>query len=314
MADRADGATPAVSVCIVNWNTRDDLRTCLNVLGADALPPVIEVIVLDNASEDGSAAMVAEEFPRVTLLAQRENLMFGRGANEAARRATGRYVLFLNADVQITPEQVLSMAEFMRANPRVGASSAREQDAQGKLRPLPRPPPTLGGELLNLLALRRLLLTRRDPDGPQPGLMGFCLMLPRSLGEELGYFDPAYHLYIEDTDLCLRVRKAGYELRYVPGVVVTHRHGRSSAQVDRAQRWTWQAQGAARLISLHYPPVYGKAVLAAALLGALWELLLCGFAVLLTLGQVRYLRTRLRALPKIAGIHLRALLHGARER
>ncbi len=306
-----DQLTPIVSVCVINWNTCADLRACLQALEADAPRPDIEVIVLDNASTDGSAAMVAEKFPAVTLLAQPENLMFGPGANEAARHARGEYVLFLNADVRISPTQVLTMAEFLRAHPGVGACSVRERDAQGRLRPLPRPPPTLGGELLNLVALRRLTLLGRSADGPQPGLMGFCLMLPRRLGEELGYFDPEYHLYLEDTDLCLRIRKAGYELRYVPGVVVTHLHGRSSAQVDRALRWVWQAQGAARLICRHYAPGHAKAVLAAALLGATWELLLSAVAVVLTLGQVRFLRMRLRALPHMAAIYLRALLFGA---
>ena len=100
----------------------------------------------------------------------------------------------------------------------------------------------------------------------------------------------------------------------MPGVVVTHLHARSSSQIDLADRRAWEAEGTARLISLHYPPLYGKAVLAVMLLGALWTLLLYTVGVVLTLGQVRYLRRRLRALPRVAGSYLRVLVLGARGR
>jgi GT2 family glycosyltransferase len=295
-----------ISVCIVNWNTRDALSICLKTIGAHSPPRDLEIIVVDNASTDGSAEMVRAEFPEVKLLPQKANVMFGPGMNIATAQATGRYLLLLNSDTEVTSAQARTMADFMEKSPKIGASSPREKDASGKLWPLRGKPPTAWRLILRACGGRRGVRRGLLETGPQESLTGSCMMIRREVGNRVGYFDPGYFFYYEDTDLLTKIREAGYELRIVPGITSVHRHATSSHNVNRGQRSLWINQGFCRYVWKHYAPSSARLTIGVAILIALVELVFQWFATLLTFALARSLRQRAAAGPAVVGILLKA--------
>ena len=297
-----------ISVCIVNWNTRGPLAACLKTLAAPTLADDFEIIVVDNASTDGSDEMVRAEFPQVKLLAQTRNLMFGPGMNAAAAQAAGRYVLLLNSDTEVTPAQARALADYMERSPRAGACSPREKNADGKLWPLQAPPPTAGRLLLQALGGRKLLRRTLSETGLQPSLSGSCVMLRRMVGEQVGWFDPGYFFYYEDTDLFAKIREAGHELHIAPGVTTIHRHATSSRNVDRGRRLVWITNGFCRYLWKHQPAASARLAIGVALLTSLVEMFFYCLATVLTLGLVKSLRQRARVGPQVAWILTRAFV------
>ena len=157
-------AVPDVSVCIANWNCRDYLRGCLESLLDDPQGVTVEVIVADNASADGAADMVAREFPEVVLIRNGENHGFARASNQAAERARGRYVFFLNNDTVVPPYTLARLVAFADAHPGVGMIGPRLRDGTGKLQISYRRKPTLKAMLHRAALLRWTGLFRRAYD------------------------------------------------------------------------------------------------------------------------------------------------------
>src|SRR6476646_9833028 len=154
-------ASPDVSVCVANWNCKDYLRGCLESLLDDPQGVSVEVIVADNASGDGAADMVAREFPEVVLIRNPENLGFARASNQAAGRARGRYVFFLNNDTVVPPYTLSRLVAFADAHPQVGMIGPRLRDGSGKLQISYRRKPTLKAMLHRAALLRWTGLFRR---------------------------------------------------------------------------------------------------------------------------------------------------------
>ena len=235
-------AQPELSVCIVNWNTRQDLEEALrSVLESD--PELnIEVIVLDNASRDGSAEMVRQRYPEVALIQSPENVGFARGYNRASRQATGRYLLILNPDTVVRPGTFGRLVEFMGSHPEAAAAGPRLLNSDGSLqfscRRFPRPM----AAVLRNTALGRLLPRNRftrqylmqdwDHSSLQhvDWVSGAAVCIRREAWDQVGGFDEGYFMYAEDMDWCLRAEQAGWKVYYVPDAVIVHRIGRSSDQ------------------------------------------------------------------------------------
>jgi GT2 family glycosyltransferase len=233
---------PDLSVCIVNWNTRDDLEEAVcSVLRAEP-ELALQVVVVDNASEDGSPEMVRERFPGVQLIEARENLGFARGYNRAGEAAWGRYLLMLNPDTVTQPGALWRLVDFLDSQEQVGAAAPRLVNSDGSLqyscRRFPRPLAavfrnTLLGRLApgNRFAREYLMAdwdhgTVREVDWAS----GAALCVRREAWEEVGGFDEGFFMYAEDVDWCLRARQAGWRICYVPEAVIVHRVGRSSDQ------------------------------------------------------------------------------------
>lgn len=241
-------ARPDLSVCLVNWNTRADLEQAITSLLADAdhwlrrAGSVVEVIVVDNASTDGSAEMVRTRFPAVALVEAAENLGFARGYNLAASRAAGRHLLMLNPDTVVRPGALSALVEFLDSHPRAGAAGPRLVNPDGSLqyscRRFPRPMAALfrntplGRLLPGNRFTRDYLMAEWDHDTPRQvdWLSGAALCIRREAWEQVGGFDEAFFMYAEDIDWCLRAHQAGWEVWYVPHAVVVHRIGASSDQ------------------------------------------------------------------------------------
>src|SRR5262245_52512173 len=231
---------PDVSVCIANWNCRDYLRGCLASLLESPQGVAIEVIVVDNASTDGAADMIAAEFPEVVLIRNRENVGFAQASNQAAAGAAGRYIFFLNNDTIVPPMTLSRLVAFGDSHPRVGMIGPRLRDGDGKLQISYRRKPTLWAMLHRAALLRWTGLFRRsydeyrrdsfDPLGVRrvEVLMGAAVLMPRAVYVQCGGWDEGFRFCVEDVELSDRVGRFR-PLVHVPGIEVIH-FGRVSSR------------------------------------------------------------------------------------
>jgi len=259
---------------VLSWNTCDILRRNLQTLYSEPAPFAMEVIVVDNASGDGSPDMVAAEFPQVRLLRQDTNLMFGRGMNVGARAARGRYLLLLNSDCFITPATLGRMMAFMEQHPDAMLAGPRQVRGNGKLDMSLKLCPGLTATLRRLLLVSTAWSRRRLLEGdhvrplPAPMLPGSCLLTRREVVDLVGLFDESFTLGVEDTDLCCRVRKAGYGVWFLPDCEVIHQHAQSRRQLNRVERGRPMIDGGILFCRKHYSLPYRRllAVLEAVLM------------------------------------------------
>ncbi len=233
---------PVVSVCVVNWNCVDMLRACLASLYDRPQGVAFEVVVVDNASTDGAADMVADEFPQVHLLRNAANLGFSRGNNQAADLARGRYLFFLNNDTEVPAGGLSAFAAYAEKHPRVGMIGPRLRGADGTCQISYRTKPTLAAMLHRVTVLRWTGLFRRayyryrrstfDPSGVRPVevLMGAAVFLPRAAFEASGRWDERYRFGGEDLDLSAQVNRR-HGVVYFSQVEVLH-HGRVASRAN----------------------------------------------------------------------------------
>lgn len=233
-----------VSTVVVSFNTRDHLLRCLASLEASLVP--LEVIVVDNASGDGSADAVAERFPATRLVRNAENVGFARASNQGLALARAPYVLLLNSDAEVRPGAVEAMVALLEARPHVAAVGPRTVSGDGAVQVSFGPPLrpvhewrqrrlVRGVRARRPAALRRaaaLAGVEREP----AWLSGSCLLARRDALAAMGGFDEDFFLYEEDVDLCHRLRRAGWTLVFTPAAEVVHHLGRSMDQTpDRAR-------------------------------------------------------------------------------
>jgi GT2 family glycosyltransferase len=235
-------ARPDLSVCIVNWNTRQDLEQAItSVLHSD--PELkLEVVVLDNASSDGSPEMIREQFPSVKLLRSAENLGFAKGYNRAADEAEGRHILMLNPDTVVRPRALGALVGLLDSRQDAGAAAPRLLNSDGTIqyscRRLPGPMAAiLRNTLIGRLApnnrfTRDYLMADWDHKTIRQvdWVSGAAICIRRETWSEVGGFDEGYFMYAEDIDWCLRAQQAGWRIYYVPESAIVHHIGRSSDQ------------------------------------------------------------------------------------
>jgi hypothetical protein len=255
-----------LSICIVNWNTRDFLRDCLASLdqypvrGAGGQ----EVIVVDNDSADGSAEMVENEFPSVKLIRNTDNRGYAEGNNQAMQAATGDYLLLLNPDVIVHKNALTRAILYMRGNPTVGVLGARlistDGSTQSSLRSFPDPVPVLW-EYLGLsklfpqsrtFAAYRMTYFDYDRPGEVDQPMGTFLLISRPCYEAVGLMDPQFPIFFNEVDWCYRAkRELGWRIYYTPEVTITHYGGASTRQV-RPRMVKESHQSLIRFYDKHY--------------------------------------------------------------
>lgn len=237
-----------VAVAVVSWNTRDLLRACLRSLeGEDAA----EVWVVDNASSDGSAEMVREEFPWVRLEARSENLGFGRAVNLVAARTDAPWIAPANADVELRPGALPALLDAGRRFPRAGILAPRLDLPSGEPQHSVYAFPTVAFTALFNLGLHRVRPALGDrmclegfwnPERPRDvdWAIGAFLLVRRSAWDAAGGFDDRQWMYAEDLDLGWRVAEQGFVCRYVPDAHVIHHAGAATMQAwgdERTERW-----------------------------------------------------------------------------
>lgn len=240
-----------LSACIVNWNTRDDLRACLVSLRAYPFTQgEQEVIVVDNASADGSAAMARAEFPEARLIENARNENYARGTNQALAAATGDLLLLLNPDVEMTPGALDTLTAFLLSKPDAAAAAPRLIYPDGKTQAAVRGFPTPGALLWDISGMARVFPNSRtfgayrqtffdyEKPGPAPQPMASCFLLTRRALETVGPMDETrFPLFFNDVDWCLRAREAGLGIYYTPDATVIHKGGASTGKVRKTAVW-----------------------------------------------------------------------------
>jgi GT2 family glycosyltransferase len=230
-----------LSVSIVNTNSRELLLACLETLhGVDA-----EIVVLDNASEDGSTDAVRERFPEVRVLAQDFRAGFGANHNTVIRATEGRYVYVLNEDTTAGDWAFDRIVAYLDAHPRVAAlgprlvyPDGRQQDSAWRF-----PTPLVSG--LSLLTVGKLGVKQSHGEAPHgvDWVMGAALVLRREALERVGLFDEEFFLYSEEVDLQFRLRQSGWEVHYFPDATVVHHESQFSAEIpERRINEMWRSR------------------------------------------------------------------------
>ncbi|MDA0841963.1 MAG: glycosyltransferase family 2 protein [Planctomycetota bacterium] len=226
-----------VSVIIVNWNLKDYLLDAVASVGETAGEYSFEIIVVDNASEDGSVVAVKEQFPEVRLIENRENLGFGTANNQGFEIAVGRYFLLLNNDAKLLEGALDSLVREMDASPDIAISGGQLLNADLSLQNSFDNVPSIATELLNKAILRRIFPSRypsklQETVAPREVevVIGAMMMIRRSVIDEIKGFDPGYFMFLEETDLCHRAAIKGYRLVQFPEARAIHHQGTSSVR------------------------------------------------------------------------------------
>ncbi len=239
-----------LSILIVNYNTREHLRRCLRSL--EHFPPHAdyEVLVIDNASSDGSAEMVAAEFPACRLLRSSTNDGYGVAINSGMQDANGRLLMFLNPDIEVSEHALDTLIEFAATHPKAGVISPRLIYGDGQPQPSARRFISPGFLLLESTRLHLLLPARlrgrlflgtyfaQDRVMEVPWVSGACHLIPRSVWDEVGLLTEETFCGSDDYDYCYRVRQHGYEVWLCATATMTH-----YCSVAVRERWnTWEVE------------------------------------------------------------------------
>ncbi|GJD43956.1 hypothetical protein AFCDBAGC_1818 [Methylobacterium cerastii] len=234
-----------IDVVIVNWNGGALVRACLASLAAAGEDPAKAVVVVDNASVDGSADGLERPDLRLTVLRNPDNAGFGRACNQGAALGRAPAILFLNPDTEAGPDALRLALAALAQDPTVGVVGAQLVDGVGQVQRMCARRPSAKSLIGQELHLDRLLpgrvpthfMTEWDhaASGPVDQVMGAFLMIRRSLFERLGGFDERFHVYYEDVDLCARVWDAGFTVRHLAEVTVRH-DGQGTTRQVKARR------------------------------------------------------------------------------
>lgn len=238
---------PDLSIVIVNYNTREPLRRCLESIQQQRGELDVQVIVVDNGSRDSSPDMVRQTMPEAILVEPGRNTWFSGGNNLGVEYATGEYVLILNPDTLIQPNLFQTMFAYMKDHPQVGALTCQMRFPDGKLQPtcsrVPRYPDLLlGYTFLGVILAswrdrRRAAMWytgwNRETDRAVEVIPDSCMLLPLTLARQIGMYDERLKLYFTEDDICKRILAAGYQVHFVAGALVLHEEHASVSQVQR---------------------------------------------------------------------------------
>jgi N-acetylglucosaminyl-diphospho-decaprenol L-rhamnosyltransferase len=258
-----------LSVIIVSMNCRGELAECLASVERARCSLGVETFVVDNASRDGSAAMVAEQFPQVTLIANNRNRGFAAANNQAVAAANGRNVLFLNPDTVVKPGALEVLVRTLDGDATIGVCAPQLRSADGSVQESSRREPTFAALLHQYTPLRILMIFKGayrrykmgDFDFCTPAdvdiVMGAAFCVPARVLAEVGVLDERFFVYFEEMDFCRRVREAGYRVRFEPRGQITHIGGVSAAT---ATSNLFFCRSLFRYIRKHNGPVAGRAM------------------------------------------------------
>lgn len=223
-----------ISFIIVNWNTRDILRNCLNSIYKTVKDIDYEVYVVDNNSTDGSQEAVKKDFPDVNLIENKTNTGFGHANNQAFDVMQGKYAVLLNTDAVLKENAIKDLLGFMDKHPKAGIAGVQLLNDDGSKQNSIDNFPSIETEILNKSLLRLLfpnkyLSKNRNYDKPVEvdSVIGACMMVRKEAMDEVGLFDEDYFFFLEETDWCSRMEKKGWSVYHVPEARVFHLSGYS---------------------------------------------------------------------------------------
>mgnify|MGYP000380341556 CR=1 FL=1 len=234
-----------VSVIIVNYNVRVFLETCLRSLERALSGLKSEIIVVDNASDDGSVEMLRQKFPTVKVIVNEKNIGFSAANNKGLKEASGKYLLLLNPDTIVQEDTVRTMYDFMENEQQAGLAGCKILNPDGSLQlacrrsfPTPWVAFTKIMGLSNLFPMSKIFgrynLAYLDPDKSYEvdSVSGSFMFIRRSTLDQIGGLDEKFFMYGEDLDLCYRIKKAGWKIFYIHSTRVIHYKGESVRRSD----------------------------------------------------------------------------------
>jgi GT2 family glycosyltransferase len=224
-----------LSIILVSWNTKKYLLDCTGLIFQKGTFDRWEVIIVDNGSQDGSGVEVKRTFPDVHLIQNDRNLGFAKAVNQGLQKASGKYVLLLNPDTQVKNGSIEQLVLFMEGCSDAGVAGAQLLDADGSKQNSIANFPSLATELLNKSLLRWLFPKKflgKERDYSEPvevdSVIGACMMVRREAVDQIGFMDEDYFLFLEETDWCYRMKRAGWKVYHVPQAEVYHFQGKSA--------------------------------------------------------------------------------------
>jgi len=224
-----------LSIIIVNWNTKNLLLQSLKSIYEIYKKVQMDIIVVDNGSSDGSAQAVRGKFPLFSLIENEKNLGFAKAVNQGLERCVGDYILLLNPDTQVKEGAIEALKGFMDAHPAAGVAGAQLLNADGSKQNSIANFPSLATELLNK-SLLRLFFPKTFPGKEKnisepievDSVIGACMMVRREAMEQAGLLDEDYFLFLEETDWCYRMKRAGWKIYHHPHAEIYHFQGKSA--------------------------------------------------------------------------------------
>jgi len=229
-----------LSIIIVNWNSKEYLRNCIESVLLWTSDITYEILVIDGASFDGCGEMLQRRFPQVRFIQSQKNIGFAKANNVAFRESRGRYILFLNPDTELITPAINIMFDYIQKVPNSGAIGCKLLNADKTVQTsCLQAFPTLLNQFLDSEVLRTLwpksslwgnahLFGTQIIAGEVEGIVGACIMVERSLFEKVGLFSEDYFMYAEDLDLCYKIIQAGYMNYYLPDASIIHFGGGST--------------------------------------------------------------------------------------
>jgi N-acetylglucosaminyl-diphospho-decaprenol L-rhamnosyltransferase len=251
-----------VSIVIVAYNSADMIGQCIDSL-LGLTEAAVEIFVADNASADESVAMIRNRYPAVTLIENTTNRGFGAANNQVLPKCRGRYLLFLNPDTMVTPGSLVQMIAFMDRNPQIGLAGPRLANPDGT------PQESVSYRYLGQKYAPELFTGLK---GTIAWVMGASMIARAGVIRQVGGFDERFFLYGEEEDLCLRLRRAGYELGFIDTAVVVHVGGHSEKASPSYEVWRRKFLAEYVFYRKHYPPDVIRRITRDHRLKALWRI------------------------------------------
>jgi GT2 family glycosyltransferase len=296
-----------LSVIVVNWNTCRLLEACLQSVEAARQDLTVDVLVVDNGSTDGSLELVRERFPRDELIANASNRGYAAANNQAVERAGGRYLLLLNSDAEVETAALRTLVAYADDHAEAGVIGPKLLNPDGTLQPSGGRFPTPASTVASLLGLNRLTGRPRYGTGRNYSVpaevdevSGAAMLIRREVIDQVGGLDEGFAWGYEDVDYCLRVRRAGWRVHYVPDARVMHHWG-GTQRLAPAPTILKAIAGRRRYFEKHYGRLTAGTVMAATFISHLLRTMLFSVGGLRSRGLHERARTERAVLRGILG-------------
>ena len=258
-------STIDLSIAIVSYNTKEILLDCVSSVQAHTTTITYEVIVVDNDSRDGTVPAIKNIYPDMRIIANPDNRGFAKAVNQALAVSRGRHVLLLNSDTLVRDQALATMVDHLDEHPDIGAVGCKQWTGDGHLNQTCFPFPSIRDHLFYSALFQRVAPSMQAAAAATHAVdctqsqdvdwaNGACLMVRRSLLQELGGLDEEFFMYFEDVDLCRRLRQQGYRVRHLAEAEIIHFIGRSSGRDHERLQLVWEFSRI-RYIEKHFPPV-----------------------------------------------------------
>jgi hypothetical protein len=261
--EQSTPAVPDLSIVLVCWNNKTYLEPCLESLYQSGMRSSFDVVVVDNGSTDGSQAMLREKYPDVIIIQNDGNVGLGKASNQGIEATQGRHVLLLNNDTLVNGPSFDTMVEFLDNNPKVGAVGGKILNPDGSVQSCYNDFSTLREEFLIATRLGELLWAGYPANVSDQEtrsvswISSACLMVRRTALDQVGLLDEEYFIYGDEVDLQYRLKRAGWQIYYLPNATIIHYGGRS---MNRWSRRRMVYRGKILFYQKHYGPIQTAAL------------------------------------------------------